>query len=261
MTKLQIVFENVAVPGLPPDLRFVEVEDKHGHSISVGEWRDAETHPNYRILTIDSSPGVELDRLLNVIEAPTADASARIAAAERLTAIMRAQGLTFDTAAARKVLSARELRNRWYDAGKTDEAAELDEALGDTPASPMAANEQKVLGQKLAAASSRITQLEAAAILPAVMRIMDERKRQVGVEDFHADHDDKYVRGELAKAAASYAWEAAAAVEHGTNLDQDVPASWPWDHAWWKPDTAERMLEKAGAMIVAELERLERAKG
>lgn len=218
---------------------------------------------------------IEVDRLLNVIEAPTADDSAKIAAAERMAAIIRnsfrtmdigrrdaamAEVLAAESTAARKVTSARELRNRWCDAGKTDEAAELDEALGDTPASPVASNEQKVLGQKLAAASSRITQLEAAAILPAVMRIMDERKRQVGVEDFHADRDDKYVRGELAKAAASYAWEAAAAVEHGTNLDQDVPASWPWDHSWWKPDTAERMLEKAGAMIVAEIERLERAK-
>lgn len=121
-------------------------------------------------------PAVELGRLLNVIEAPTADASAKIAAAERLAEIVRAQALILDTPAARKVLSARELRNRWYDAGKTDEAAELDEALGDTPASPVAANEQKILGQKLADAISRITQLEAAAMIVAEIERLERAK-------------------------------------------------------------------------------------
>ncbi|MEB3421767.1 hypothetical protein VK682_24660 [Salipiger manganoxidans] len=34
---------------------------------------------------------------------------------------------------------------------------------------------------------------------------------------------------------------------------------WPWDRKWWKPTTPRRDLVKAGALIVAEIERLDRA--
>lgn len=34
---------------------------------------------------------------------------------------------------------------------------------------------------------------------------------------------------------------------------------WPWDESWWKPTNRRRDLVKAGALILAEIERLDRA--
>ena len=39
----------------------------------------------------------------------------------------------------------------------------------------------------------------------------------------------------------------------------DVPATWPWGASWWKPGDPRRMLVKAAALILAEIERLDRA--
>jgi hypothetical protein len=39
------------------------------------------------------------------------------------------------------------------------------------------------------------------------------------------------------------------------------PARWPWSQDWWKPTNPRRDLVKAGALIAAEIERLDRATG
>lgn len=39
----------------------------------------------------------------------------------------------------------------------------------------------------------------------------------------------------------------------------DPPRNWPWHRVWWKPSTRRRNLVKAGALILAEIERLDRA--
>jgi hypothetical protein len=39
--------------------------------------------------------------------------------------------------------------------------------------------------------------------------------------------------------------------------DSGVPREWPWDSKWWKPGERIRELEKAGALIAAEIARLE----
>ena len=36
------------------------------------------------------------------------------------------------------------------------------------------------------------------------------------------------------------------------------PPSWPWVRRWWKPTDRRRDLVKAGALILAEIERLDR---
>lgn len=41
----------------------------------------------------------------------------------------------------------------------------------------------------------------------------------------------------------------------------DVPELWPWPSEWWKPTDVRRDLVKAGALILAEIERLDRAAG
>lgn len=87
-----------------------------------------------------------------------------------------------------------------------------------------------------------------------VMELQVERRRQVVEEGWTPDHDDKHVNGELAKAAAAYAVV-------GNFLGSFLLSLWPWDSTWFKPTTKRRNLVKAGALILAEIERLDRAAG
>jgi hypothetical protein len=84
--------------------------------------------------------------------------------------------------------------------------------------------------------------------LSGIERIAKERRRQIRVEKWSSSHDDALIRRELAQAGALYALGAG----HQTVL----PWNWPWDAKWWKPGTDIRMLEKAGALIAAEIDRL-----
>lgn len=50
--------------------------------------------------------------------------------------------------------------------------------------------------------------------------------------------------------------------ETGTvNRNGGKPWGWPWDASWWKPNARRRNLVKAGALILAEIERIDRAAG
>jgi hypothetical protein len=106
--------------------------------------------------------------------------------------------------------------------------------------------------------------------MTAMEDVASERKRQIEVEKYMTDEDDTYVDGQLARAAVCYATTAivtASLLSRG--LDPaliaekskiaGVPSSWPWDHAWWKPRGARRDLVRAAALIIAEIERLDRA--
>jgi len=85
--------------------------------------------------------------------------------------------------------------------------------------------------------------------------IATERRRQITAEGWSPQHDDAHTTGELALAAGCYAI--------GSQLDGErdrvFTRYWPWHKLWWKPGNARRMLVKAGALIVAEIERLDRA--
>ncbi len=89
-------------------------------------------------------------------------------------------------------------------------------------------------------------------------RIAAERQRQIEAEGFTASQDDQHASGELAAAAATY-------IRHGSEFSVkplSVPNEWPWDGAWWKPaDDPIRNLEKAGALIAAEIDRILRERG
>lgn len=88
--------------------------------------------------------------------------------------------------------------------------------------------------------------------------IAAERRRQVEVEGWTPEHDDAHDRREMAKAACSYAYEASR-TEHQRSVDDgEAPMMWPWAEKWWKPTTPRRDLIKAAALIVAEIERLDR---
>ena len=87
---------------------------------------------------------------------------------------------------------------------------------------------------------------------PAALDVLAERRRQIESEGWTARFDDERNGGELACAAACYAFNAA---YPGSRL---LHSFWPWSDSWWKPKDARRDLVKAGALILAELERLDR---
>ena len=88
----------------------------------------------------------------------------------------------------------------------------------------------------------------------AARDIVAERVRQITVYDFDADHDDIHDGRQIAEAAAAYGLAYAGHASWAVNV-------WPWDAAWWKPSGGRgrrRDLVKAGALILAEIERLDR---
>ena len=102
-----------------------------------------------------------------------------------------------------------------------------------------------------------------------LMEIAAERERQVAVEKFDEAHDDAHVDGELAAAAACYATHAAVFARLGRAgmsvariiseaINAGAPRSWPWHPSWWKPRTQRSSLIRAAALLVAELERIDR---
>jgi hypothetical protein len=91
----------------------------------------------------------------------------------------------------------------------------------------------------------------------AILAIQAERRRQVNVEGWTPEHDDTHANGELADAAACYAIVPRPLVA-GT-MASIFERLWPWSREWWKPADRRRNLIKAGALIVAEIERLDRA--
>jgi hypothetical protein len=90
----------------------------------------------------------------------------------------------------------------------------------------------------------------------ALRDVTNERRRQIAAEGWTPEHDDQHKLGELAIAGASYA------VASGFPADNEPPPyGWPWDKAWWKPTTTRQNLIKAAALLVAEIERIDRANG
>jgi hypothetical protein len=108
-----------------------------------------------------------------------------------------------------------------------------------------------------------------AANTSAARDVLVERQRQVEVEGWTPEHDDSLKAGSLAAAAACYAFNAAAWLGSPSAVDRSrygdlSPISWrtwPWAEKWWKPKNERRDLVKAGALILAEIERLDRAAG
>ena len=98
----------------------------------------------------------------------------------------------------------------------------------------------------------RIAELESRTVTAAAADVLAERQRQVTAEGWTAERDDGYQNSELADAAACYAI-------HAHNQGFSTPAHWPWSQDWWKQTSPRRDLVKAGALILAEIERLDRA--
>ena len=90
-----------------------------------------------------------------------------------------------------------------------------------------------------------------------VQIIEDERNRQIEVKRYSLHLDSLQTHASLASAAASYALP--------LPLKILVKAIWPWDKSYYKPampgNANERIheLAKAGALIAAEIDRLQNA--
>lgn len=81
-------------------------------------------------------------------------------------------------------------------------------------------------------------------------RIQAERIRQIQEEGWSLEHDDDHAFGDLAWAGNLYSL-------NSVRADTPVPDSWPWKKQSWKPtDDRVRNLEKAGALVQAEIDKL-----
>lgn len=82
----------------------------------------------------------------------------------------------------------------------------------------------------------------------AIADVIAERKRQQSVKGFSTEQDDTYTGGELAGAAISYI------------TPFEAMTYWPadWHDDSFKPTSERRNLVKAAALIIAEIERIDR---
>jgi hypothetical protein len=84
----------------------------------------------------------------------------------------------------------------------------------------------------------------------ATRDVLAERSRQVESEGMTNEGDDRYDAAELPRAAASY-------ILNGAN--DEAPGIWPWAKSWWKPRDARANYVRAAALLLAEIERIDRA--
>ena len=94
-------------------------------------------------------------------------------------------------------------------------------------------------------------------IKSGAQQIAAERSRQVLVEHFTVEHDAAHTESELLAAAECYL--IAAQCKRGDDqLRRYALEHWPWEWDGWKPADKIRNLVKAGALIAAEIDRLQR---
>lgn len=112
----------------------------------------------------------------------------------------------------------------------------------------------------IAADHVAFSKTEYAKNAPASLQsVLAERIRQIQFHCFYPEQDDEYVNGDLALAGACYAIEAAKQATETEDAMRLVPEAWPWMAASWRPHDQRRNLVKAGALILAEIDRLDRA--
>lgn len=107
--------------------------------------------------------------------------------------------------------------------------------------------------------------------MSGIERIAKERARQISEEGWTIEHDDEHRKGEMALAAACYATPIPLFKEKHSIDGFHFGDAWPWDKEWDKRkyagailisgvqvplDERIRQLEKSGALIAAEIDRL-----
>ena len=93
--------------------------------------------------------------------------------------------------------------------------------------------------------------------------IAAERQRQIEQEGWTPEHDDEHDGGCMAVAGACYAlWAASKLTAQEWWRKQfafNAQRLWQWDADWWKPKDPLRDLVRAGALIAAEIDKLQRS--
>lgn len=93
----------------------------------------------------------------------------------------------------------------------------------------------------------------------AALDVLAERQRQISAEGWTPEHDDNHSECDMAFAAAVYALESARTSDWKDRQRQDATRElWPWEQGWFKSTSSRQDLVKAGALILAEIERLDR---
>ena len=105
----------------------------------------------------------------------------------------------------------------------------------------------------------------------AIDDVVAERKRQIKAEGWTEAHDDQHDDRSLALAGVCYAKQYVGLAwllesyekEEGEEKyqNEELPDEWPtsWHEDWWKPKNPRRDLVRAAALLIAEIERLDRA--
>lgn len=107
------------------------------------------------------------------------------------------------------------------------------------------------------------------AMSQAAIDVMLERKRQVDGEGYDVAHDDQHSRGEIALAAAAYAYASTLSrTERDWHKDflygvrrgfaSLINWLWPWEPRQFRHFGRRRSLVVAAALLLAEIERLDR---
>lgn len=96
---------------------------------------------------------------------------------------------------------------------------------------------------------------------PAARDVLAERQRQIEGEGWSYAHDDAHNEGELSRAALCYVEDAVRKIRGpgGVPAYSSPGLMWPWKRDWWKPQGPRRNLVKAAALLLAEIERMDRA--
>jgi len=88
----------------------------------------------------------------------------------------------------------------------------------------------------------------------AARDVLAERKRQINGERYTPEHDmAEHCNGELARAASCYALQAVGLGDRRSAEPRGWPSGWVW-----KPKSPREDLVRAAALLLAELERLDR---
>jgi hypothetical protein len=95
---------------------------------------------------------------------------------------------------------------------------------------------------------------EAETLSQAARDVLNERQRQISAEGWTPKHDDTHGKGEMAAAAACYANPIR------KYLDPRCTDVIGWPKGWgYKPKDRRSNLVRAAALLIAEIERLDRA--
>lgn len=98
---------------------------------------------------------------------------------------------------------------------------------------------------------------DVAGLSQAEADVIAERRRQVTGYGWSPEHDDEHKPGDLA--TAGYCYALCAVEEQDLCVAPDAPPRcWPWDLRWWKPNGVRRALVKAAALIIAEIDKIDR---